>query len=215
MKETRQNTSENLNLTLGNILREILIPACIVVDTEVDADSEYHVPVFEVDDGFQFKENVALKPSDISIMLKSLEKDDWTYGQKQLLPDGIRDFHARVTLMEFKYDEPAVGFNIDERIADRVAFCKAYGYDRLDVLACLVTNHDFPESLLKDIEFCQEPEGVYKSDHLSLEQIRVIALNDLRDTPWNASLKYFSKHPEERESAILNLKAMGLDFDKI
>ncbi len=171
MKETEHDTTENPNRVLGNILKEILIPACIVVETEVDAGPAHHVPAYRVDDdGFRFEETVELKPPPISILIRSLEKDDWRPEQKQLLPDGIRDVHMTNTTLEFKHDEPITESTLAGAIGTSYFFCKAYGHDSHDILDCLVTPYDIPEFFV-----FQTTRGVYRSDSPLLERVRLVA----------------------------------------
>jgi len=167
----------------------------------------HHVPEYTLDEdgSFRFEKTVPLGPPPISIMIRSLEKDDWSPEQKQLLPDGIRDFHKTNTTLDFRHDEPITDSTLAGTVGTSYFFSKHYGYDSHDILDCLITPYDIPEFFV-----FQTSTGVYRSESPLLERVRLISLEQLPNTPWNASLKYFSADPEERELAISNLRAMGL-----
>ncbi|MCP4105047.1 MAG: hypothetical protein GY749_05860 [Desulfobacteraceae bacterium] len=204
-------STPNLNPALAKILEQILLPHCIIVSTDVPAGPEQRIPVLSAsENGFGQDEDFRFTPYPISILLRSLEKDGWTEEQMQVLPDGIRDFYSDHTLLEFKTDDPIDESSLRLLVAETYFYHEEYKCEFDDIQWFLITRHPIPEEIINLFHYVSFREGIYHSGDLFIDRIRLIRIEELKNTPRNAPFKFFSTDGQERKEAAAALKL--IDF---
>ncbi len=154
--------------------------------------------------------------SDIDVMTNSPRADvlllrnnhkTWTPRQRARLPDGIRDSRASHILIEFKYTE-----SLTEKV-----FQKAMGYDIFykeskelkneQVQSYVVASKTPRPDTLEGAGYGPSTrKGVLVSKILGYRHIPIIVLNDLEDTPYNATFKLFASRLEQKRKAVTRIQ---------
>lgn len=143
------------------------------------------------------------------ILLLRREGDRWTEEQRARLPDGIRDHHAKHTLIEFKATE-----SLNE---DKLTQLLAYDYfyrqtQQLSVKAVapvlLVAKKPHAERLA-DFGFTStDYQGVYGSQQPLLHRMTVIVLSELENVAHNAFVKCFATQKKAKTQAFHTLESV-------
>ncbi|ETR72073.1 MAG: hypothetical protein OMM_01986 [Candidatus Magnetoglobus multicellularis str. Araruama] len=202
------------NQILGNIFKDLLLPKCIVVETNASAGKEIIFPIIEAvpDGGFEVAEPESAMPEPIKTLVRSLEADQWTEDQKQVLPDGIRDNYMPYYAIEL----------LPEKISIQNAFlsivaCMFFYYDGFSLnhehfLGVGVKRKPFSEKWLTDLKYKPVSSGVYRSESSINTVIQYIVIDELPCTSWNAPFKVFASDQDERKSAENILKEQGVEL---
>ncbi len=199
-----------MNILLGQILKELLIPECIVVETNVQVGLERPLRVMEIKpDGSSAVEELHVDPFSIDIVLYGLEKEKWTDDQKMVLPDGFREKYFTYIFLDFKYDEKLKKSHVKDMLLKRHLFCKNFEYEYNEILYCLLTNRK-TNDFIEKMEFYPLKDGVYASDNFMIETIHLIVLDELENTPWNMPFKYFASDNGEKELILTALRKSGV-----
>ncbi len=206
-KENKSLSTQNLNPVLANILEQVLLPQCIIVQTDVPAGPEQRIPVLSAtQDGFERDEDFRFTPYPISILLRSLEKDGWTEEQLQVLPDGIRDFYAGHTLVEFKTDDPIDESSLRLLMAETYFYHEEYKCEYDEIQWFLITRHPIPKDIFDLFHYVSFREGIYHTGDMLIDHIRLVQIDELKNTPRNAPFKFFSTDEQERKEAAATLQ---------
>jgi len=207
-----QTDETDFNQFLGKIFQNLLIPECIVVETNVETGETFKIPVLQPDqNGDQKVDTVDMESLPIKILIRSLEKDDWTESQKLVLPDGIRELHSSNYVVKF-FDEPLKSYDLIEMLVERHFFCEGYNYGAKDVIGCIVTTRNPSKAILQEMNYKPVSNGIYRTETIFFDNIQIISINQLQNQPWNAVFKLFSSNKQEFTQAINVLKERGV-FD--
>jgi hypothetical protein len=138
---------------------------------------------------------------------------NWTEQQRLLLADGLRDLVADHILIEVKIREGVTeGGLIQIVVYDYLYLTHSKTLTRTR-LQSVILSAQTPQGDLLD-RFGFKPvgsPGVYECKESPwCGKIRLIALNELADTPHNAPLKCFASRRSERRKAFETIKRTGL-----
>lgn len=170
---------------LGSLLKELLTPLNISVQTEILVTSD--------------------PKADIILMRR--DEPQWNEAQKALLADGLRDTNASHLLIEFKYTESLNEASFVQILGYDQFYQKGQGLKRHDLQSFLISSKTPTSGILKLLGFRQtEKQGVYISQAPLVHPLRVILLNELSDTPNNAMLKCFASRRTEWNKAFATIE---------
>ncbi|MCP4397520.1 MAG: hypothetical protein GY801_09515 [bacterium] len=187
-EDTRSESSSSAtrwHLLLGALLDPLLRPVGIEVLTEL--------PVMNT-------------PPKADILLLRRSKPAWSAEQQARLPDGIRDTRAGRILIEFKYTE-----SVNEK-----ALCQSIGYDyfyrtaqdlNVDAVQTVLASSRKPhKATLAALGYeATAQAGVFRSTCHVIRKVLLLSLNDLENTPHNATFKCFASRQRERRVAFETL----------
>jgi len=142
-------------------------------------------------------------PPKIDMLFLHHEEDGWTERQRALLPDGIRDSRVAHHVLELKITE-----SVNEQ-----SFRQAFTYDYLyqqsqklgdrDLQTYIVSAKTPKKENMKRWGYTMgHYPGVYGSDIPVFRRVRLLLLNELRDTPYNNYFRLFASRKKIRESAF-------------
>ncbi len=210
--ETR---SQKYGRYLGEIYKELLMPECIVVATDVKVGPDHRLPVFELGDkgGICYKESIDLGMSSIAIVLRSLEKDGWTERQKQILPDGIRDICKKDYLLDFNCEKPISGWDIEQGVANWFFFSEAEYPRTENAIASVITTFPLKKKFVRDLRYFEISKGVYRSIDPMADCVQLLVIPELPDESWNAPILFFSDDPKVQQQAVLHLHKLGINVE--
>jgi hypothetical protein len=146
---------------------------------------------------------------EIDVVLIKRNPGKWTQAQLALLPDGIRDTQVTDILLEFKYTE-----SINEKVVQQ-ALTYDYLYkekrDEKQVQSFLLSAIKPQNSTLKKLGYKKtKVPGIYRSRFQLVRHIILISLNELSNEPYNAFVKCFATHRQEKQKAFDSLEQSGL-----
>jgi len=174
---------------LGELLKGSLSPVDIQVSTDV---------------------SVMSKSPEVDIILLKRKPGSFPPAQLALLPDGIRDTQVTDILLEFKYTE-----SLNEKAVQQAVgydfFYKAYKTDEKQVQSFLLSAIKPQNSTLKKLGYkSTNLSGIYRSKFQLVRQVILISLNELSNQPYNAFVKCFASHRQEKQKAFDLLEQSGL-----
>ncbi|MEN8220456.1 MAG: hypothetical protein ABFS56_29725 [Pseudomonadota bacterium] len=174
---------------LGKLLKDLLSP----VDIQVFPDA----PVMS-------------KSPEIDVVLIKRNPGKWTPAQLALLPDGIRDTQVTDILLEFKYTESLSEKAVQQALTYDFLY-KAHKTDEKQVQSFLLSATKPQNSTLKKLGYkSTKVPGIYRSKFQLVRQIILISLNELSNEPYNAFVKCFATHRQEKQKAFDSLEQSGL-----
>jgi hypothetical protein len=175
----------------GQMLEGLLIPLNLEVFTEL--------PVMSF-------------PPEADVVLIRRNKNTWTVRQREFLPDGIRDSHARYVIIEFKYTESVNKKALQQALSYDYLFHVHKGIKKKDMQTFLVSSKTPNEDFMSQMGFRQVPgrEGVYQSDNEACNAIKILVLNELPNTYHNVYFKCFASQKDERFKAFKMIQQNGL-----
>lgn len=178
---------------LGKLLEELLPAVRITVQTEF---------------------NIMSNPPRIDVVLLRRQAAAWTPAQRARLPDGVRDSTANHILLEFKYTESVTRRVIHKAIGyaafyrDTQELPTPHSTAQIFILSSKTPRRAFLQTYGYQVRALP---GVYYSDNCILQDIPLLALNQLRDVPHNAYMKCFASRQREKAAAF----ALLGDRDKV
>ncbi len=207
--ETR---SEKYARYLGEIYKELLIPECIVVATDIRVGPDRQLPVIEFGDrgNICYRESIDLGMSVIPIVIRSLEKNGWTERQKKLLPDGIRDIHKKDYLLNFNCEKPVKVWDIEQGVANWFFFSKAEYPKAENAIASVITSFPLKKKFVRELRYAEVSKGVYRSADPMADCVQLLVIPELPDESGNAPIRFFSSDTRVREQAVRHLHELGI-----
>lgn len=183
----------NCHLTIGGLLKEILTPRGITVETE------YPIRVR------------------VDIVLTN-ERGEWSEEQKRFLPDGIRDSRAKLIAIEVKCTQSMNEATLyqaekyDSLLKDQKQGTKKGSsrekrvfYKKEEIQTFLLSAKTPEDKRLRELEFTKEMSpGVLRST--KYKHITLLILNKLPNVLNNAVVKCMCTKRREREGAIALLR---------
>lgn len=163
--------------------------------------------------GISVQHNVELmsQSPEADILLLRREKA-WTKAQRERLPDGIRDSHARHLLLEFKYTESITDSAIRQTLVYDTLYKKHQDLSEAEVQTFLISAKKTQSERLANWGYVStEQAGVYHNPLWLLKDIPLISLNELSDETHNAWVKCFASHLIEKRKAFDALKSKSLN----
>lgn len=144
------------------------------------------------------------------ILLLRRTGKNWNAAQRQWLADGLRHTEAEHLLVEFKYSQGLTLDAVQQLIAYDYFYCQTAGIVKSDV-ACFLISASTPKgNWQSQLEFIATAwPGVYQGNNVLLQRMRILLLNELANTPYNAPIKYFATKRNERDKALTTLLSSG------
>jgi hypothetical protein len=177
---------------LGKLLEELLTPVGISVYVEYPVMSQ--------------------SPK-ADILLLQRDQRDWTEEQRQRLPDGIRDSHARHIIIEFKYTESLTVEAFQQSLAYDLFYKQSQRLDDSVVQTFLVCAKQSQADRLTHFGYvATTAPGVYQNQYPVLEKLILLSLNELANSPHNAFFKCFASQKAEKKKAFDLLMGEPLQF---
>ena len=180
--QTDRNSTTHWHRLLGKALEVSLTPLNISVQTEIDV--------------------VSGSPK-ADIVLLRREGEEWTEEQKTWLADGLRDTNAKEELLSFKFTE-----SLTEDAISHLFVCGHLYRSKQKLkpgnLQCFLLLSKTPNTdIMQRYGFEQtDKAGVYAASFPMLVSMRIILLNELKNEPHNAVLKYFASKQQEWKDAF-------------
>jgi len=151
-------------------------------------------------------------PPEADVVIIRRHKKSWTDKQKEYLPDGIRDTHARYVIIEFKYTESLNKKALQQALSYDYLFHVHKNIKKVDMQTFLVSSKTPNEDFMSQMGFRQVSgrKGVYQSDNEACNSINILVLNELPNTYNNVFFKCFASHKIERFKAFELLQKKDL-----
>lgn len=170
---------------LGTLLEMLLTPVGIDVSTNVAVMSS---------------------PPEADILLLRRHRRQWSAEQMSRLPDGIRDSAASHILMEFKYTESLNDRAIRQAIGYDYFYQEAHELKRHELQTLVASAKTPRDETLQRFGYGKTAwPGVYRSHVPVLEEVLLLVLNELADTPHNAPIKCFARRKPVKQNAFMLL----------
>ncbi len=177
---------------LGQQLRLLLTPLDLTVETNLNVSS--------------FPPKI-----DILILRRTIDAA-WTASQRACLPDGIRDSAAAHILIEFKFTESLTHHHLKKVQGYEAFYRQARTLQDEPLVQSFILSAKTPQAAFRE-RYGYVPTaqaGVYRSQNVLLARTRLITLNELADTPYNAYVKCFASQAKERRKAFAHLTRLGI-----
>jgi len=141
-------------------------------------------------------------PLQADVVIVRREAEFWTEEQRARMPDGIRDSSANDVVLEFKYTESANRDAFQQALGYDIAYRRKNEYDTGRVETFLLSSMT-PEQAIREAFGYESAEhsGVYRSQHLMMERVTLLVLNELSDAPYNAYVKIFGSRKDVKAEA--------------
>jgi hypothetical protein len=173
---------------LGTLLEKLLSPVGVTVVTEA--------PI------------MSTSPKTDILLLKRTP-GPWTELQRSRLPDGIRDSHANVIVLEFKYTESLDADALRQTLSYDYFYRQTQHQENPEIqTVLLLAKQPQSETWAKFGYEATAQAGVYRCSHWLLNTIPILSLNELPTEPHNAWVKCFATHRAERRQAFQFLKQL-------
>lgn len=177
------------HLLLGRILYLALEPVGVSVFTEVPLLSE---------------------APKADILLLRREGEQWNEAQRRWLADGLRHTNAKHLLVEFKHSQGLTLKSLQQLNAYDY-FYRTDSTHKLNDVACFLIIASTPKSNWQShLKFnATKWPGVYKGTEVLSQRVRILLLNELANTDYNAPIKYFATWHKEQNKALAFLISSG------
>ncbi len=170
----------------GNLLQLLLTPRGIQVQTEVAIMSD---------------------TPRVDVLLLRRNEPQWTEAQRAVLPDDIRDSSASHILIEFKYTESLSAEAVLKTAAYDLFYKQAHRLNGDDVQTYLLCAKKPQAATRQRLRFTTERStGVYENDSPFVHRVRLVSLNELPPTAYNAFVQLFATQKKARLRAIHTLR---------
>ncbi|MCP4356395.1 MAG: hypothetical protein GY796_00030, partial [Chloroflexi bacterium] len=159
--------------------------------------------------GIDVSTNVAVmsSPPEADILLLRRHRAHWSAEQMARLPDGIRNSKASHVLIEFKYTESFNNHAMRQAIGYDYFYQQAHELKRHDLQTVVASAKTPRKATLERLGYTETTcEGVYRSQYSVLEDIVLLVLNELADTPHNAPIKCFASRRQVKRNALTTLR---------
>ncbi len=146
-------------------------------------------------------------PPEADILLLRRHRARWSAEQMARLPDGIRNSAAGHVLVEFKYTESLNDHAIRQAIGYDYFYQQAHELKRHDLQTVVASAKTPRKTTLERLGYAKtEWAGVYRSRYPVLQDILLLALNELAETPHNAPMKCFASRRQVKQHALTMLR---------
>ena len=146
-------------------------------------------------------------PPRVDVLIRREQGDTWTDAQRAALCDGIRDVDAAHILIEFKFSENLNERNLFQAVMYFFLYTNARDLDDREACAFLVCSQTPQKNNRAQFGFQPtDKPGVYQSVSPLVERATLIALNELANTPYNATFKIFASRQAEIKKAFDTLE---------
>ncbi len=156
---------------------------------------------------------VLSQPPKADVLILRNHHPRWTPAQLERLPDGIRQLEASYILLELKYTESLTEGGMAQIVSYDTLYKAKRGIAPEVVQSFLICSHTPHKKTLDKLGFvATELPGVLENSYPVCRQIRLISLNELAKTSYNAAFKLFAGKLREKRAAygILNERARFL-----
>lgn len=144
------------------------------------------------------------------ILLLRANEARWTEEQKACLPDGVRDTPAQQVLIEFKFSESLIRQHLRKIQGYQAFYQQSQTLTDKQVQSFILTAKTPRAAFRRRYGYQPSQQtGVYHSTNPLLDDIPLITLNQLADTPHNAYAKCFASRATERRKAFAQLDRLG------
>ncbi|ETR65353.1 MAG: hypothetical protein OMM_06071 [Candidatus Magnetoglobus multicellularis str. Araruama] len=128
-------------------------------------------------------------PPEADIVIIRRKEATWTSEQRKYLPDGIRDTDAHYIIIEFKYTESVNLIALKQASSYDLFFQMHKKVNPEDLQTFLVTSKTPNKAFMSRMEYKESGQnGIYQSDNIAFQSIKMMVLNQLPDEEHNVFL---------------------------